>query len=51
MNLVLDFDTTVEQLTHFIAHTLAADNAGDEISVIGYEGVDKGAMVTARLPK
>ncbi len=46
---VLDFDTTVEQLTHFIAHTLASDNKGDEISVIGYEGVDKGAMVTATI--
>jgi len=48
---VLDFDTTVEQLTHFIAHTLANDNQGDEISVIGYEGVDKGAMVTAKVNK
>ena len=44
---VVDFDTTVEQLTHFIAYTLATDNVGDEISVIGYEGVDKGAMAKA----
>ena len=48
---VLDFDTTVEQLTHFVAHTLANDNIGDEISVIGYEGVDKGAMVSALVKK
>lgn len=46
---VVDFDTTVEQLTHFIAHTLANENTGDEISVIGYEGVDKGAMVKATI--
>ena len=41
---VVDFDTTVEQLTEFIAQTLANENQGDTISVIGYEGVDKGAM-------
>ncbi|NRA61969.1 MAG: 6-carboxytetrahydropterin synthase [Psychrobium sp.] len=43
---VLDFDTTVEQLTQFVAQTLAQDNPGDKIDVIGYEGVDKGAMVS-----
>jgi len=41
---VVDFDTTVEQLTEFVAQTLANENPGDTISVIGYEGVDKGAM-------
>ena len=41
---ILDFDTTVEQLTQFVAQTLANENQGDTISVIGYEGVDKGAM-------
>lgn len=41
---VVDFDTTVEQLTQYIAQTLANENEGDTISVIGYEGVDKGAM-------
>ncbi|MGB0833062.1 MAG: 6-carboxytetrahydropterin synthase [Psychrobium sp.] len=45
---VVDFDTTVEQLAHYIAHSLASDHKGDEISVIGYEGVDKGAMVRAK---
>lgn len=44
---VVDFDTTVEQLTSYIAQTLANDNPGDKIDVIGYEGVDKGAMASA----
>ena len=48
---ILNFDTTVEQLTHFVAHTLANENVGDEIGVIGYEGVDKGAMVSAKIEK
>jgi 6-pyruvoyl-tetrahydropterin synthase len=46
---VVDFDTTVEQLTEFIAQTLANQNQGDIISVIGYEGVDKGAMAACQI--
>ena len=48
---ILDFDTTVEQLTQFAAQTLANENPGDTISVIGYEGVDKGAMVACIVTK
>jgi len=48
---VVDFDTTVEQLTAYIAQTLASDNPGDKIDVIGYEGVDKGAMFSAIIEK
>jgi len=48
---VVDFDSTVEQLTSFIAQTLANDNPGDKIDVIGYEGVDKGAMASAQITK
>ncbi|MDP2561720.1 6-carboxytetrahydropterin synthase [Psychrobium sp. 1_MG-2023] len=43
---VVDFDTTVELLTVYVAKTLATENPGDTISVIGYEGVDKGAMAS-----
>lgn len=46
---VVDFDTTVEQLTSYIAQTLANDNLDDKIDVIGYEGVDKGAMASAQV--
>lgn len=46
---VVDFDSTVEQLTVYIANTLANDNPGDKIDVIGYEGVDKGAMASAKI--
>jgi len=48
---VVDFDSTVEQLTSYIATTLANDNVGDKIDVIGYEGVDKGAMASALVRK
>jgi 6-pyruvoyl-tetrahydropterin synthase len=46
---VVDFDSTIEQLTEFIAQTLAKQNQGDIISVIGYEGVDKGAMAACQI--
>ncbi len=46
---VVAFDTTVEQLTSYVAQTLANDNPGDKIDVIGYEGVDKGAMASAQV--
>jgi len=48
---IVDFDSTVEQLTSYIAQTLAHDNPGDKIDVIGYEGVDKGAMASAQISK
>ena len=45
---IVDFDSTVEQLTVYIAETLAEQHPGDTISVVGYEGVDKGALASCQ---
>ena len=41
---VVDCDSTVELLADFIARELKAENPNDEIKVIAYEGVAKGAI-------
>lgn len=46
---IVDFDSTVEQLTAYIAQTLANQYPGDTISVVGYEGVDKGALASCQV--
>ena len=43
---VLDTDTTVELLAHYIAEQLSPQVAGKSLDVVAYEGVGKGAMAS-----
>ncbi|MFS1524359.1 6-carboxytetrahydropterin synthase [Microbulbifer sp. 2304DJ12-6] len=45
---VIDCDTTVEQLAQYIANTLAGELPGQEITVRAYEGLGKGAIASAQ---
>ncbi|MGI1677521.1 MAG: 6-carboxytetrahydropterin synthase [Cellvibrionaceae bacterium] len=42
---VIDQDTTVENITHHIAMTIKQKSLADNISVKGFEGISKGAIV------
>lgn len=43
---ILDTDTTVELLAHYIAEQVSPQVAGKSLEVVAYEGVGKGAMAS-----
>jgi 6-pyruvoyl-tetrahydropterin synthase len=42
---VLENETTVEELAHFICKTIKAEESGKSVTVYAYEGIGKGAVV------
>ena len=41
---LIDTDSTIENIAHYVAQRLKSEHPGDRFRVYAYEGVDKGAI-------